>query len=64
MALQSQSEDSRRIAHLEQECEHLASSLKVHEEASKAFTIERKDHEVLQQRLESRYKSLNQKYQD
>ncbi|XP_022684341.1 uncharacterized protein LOC111257985 [Setaria italica] len=53
-----------RNEQLEQECARLTESLKVHEVGAKSFDVERSDHEVLQQKLESRYKSLNKKYQE
>ena len=52
-----------RNEQLEQECSRLTESLRVHEDGAKSFAVERSDHEVLQQKLESRYKSLNKKYQ-
>ncbi|XP_072150347.1 uncharacterized protein [Setaria viridis] len=63
-ALQERNDSMQRLAQLEQECSHLTESLKVHEEATKSFAVERRDHEVLQEKLESRYKSLNKKYQE
>lgn len=39
-------------------------SLRVHEETAKSFAIERSDYDVLQERLESRYISMNQRYQE
>nr|TKW02442.1 hypothetical protein SEVIR_8G245140v2 [Setaria viridis] len=53
-----------RSHQLEQECARLTEALRVHEVGAKSFAVERTDHAVLQQKLESRYKSLNKKYQD
>ena len=52
-----------RSHQLEQECARLAEALRVHEVGVKSFAVERADRAVLQEKLESRYKSLNKKYQ-
>lgn len=53
-----------RSHQLEQECARLTEALRVHKVGAKCFAVERTDHAVLQQKLESRYKSLNKKYQE
>ena len=52
-----------RSHQLEQECARLTEALRVHEVGAKSFAVECADHAVLQEKLESRYKSLNKKYQ-
>lgn len=54
----------QRVAQLEQECGRLTESLRVYEDAAKSFAVEQRDHEILQEPLENRYKSLNKKYQE
>nr|TKW00103.1 hypothetical protein SEVIR_8G086833v2 [Setaria viridis] len=49
---------------MEQECARLKEALRVHEVGVKPFAVERADHAVLQEKLESRYKSLNKKYHE
>nr|TKW02921.1 hypothetical protein SEVIR_7G030600v2 [Setaria viridis] len=53
-----------RSHQLEQECARLTEALRVHEVGAKSFAVERVGHAVLQEKLESRYKSLNKKYQE
>ena len=52
-----------RSHQLEQECARLIEAVRVHEVGAKSFAVDCTDHAVLQQKLESRYKSLNKKYQ-
>ncbi|XP_072148244.1 uncharacterized protein [Setaria viridis] len=53
-----------RSHQLEQECARLIEALRVQEVEAKSFAVERADHAVQQEKLESRYKSLNKKYQE